>query len=478
LRSYRRPVLLAAVVALFAMLALVEGPASLAGGVSSVSAPTNRPTIVMIVTDDQRWDTLRYMPQTRRDLQFRGMKFSNAFVSNSLCCPSRATILTGNYSHTTGVYSNVPPNGGWETFHDGGAEASTIATWLRRDGYHTALIGKYLNSYGPGNLFVPPGWDRWVALDSANSRYYNYDLNVDGVDVHYGSAARDYSTDVIASYARREINATPADQPLFLYVATSAPHGPPVPARRDVGTITKGPAGWPPNFNEQNMQDKPRYMRDLRLEDASKESDRWRRTAETLGAVDDAVHTIVRALARTGRLSNAMIVFMSDNGLAFGEHRWTFKLTPYEESIRVPLLIRYDPLIPPGSVDQHLVTNLDLAPTFAQLAGAPHPATEGVPLEPLFSNPAPSWRSGFLLEHLSYKRGAGKPDPPSYCGVRARGRVFIHYASGFEEYYNLRKDPYQLRNAAYNRASRRSVHRLRVATRAMCVPLPPGMPPF
>jgi N-acetylglucosamine-6-sulfatase len=473
--------LFAVIAATYATLSLVAGPVVAAGGdgdhANASDVPTDRPNIVMIVTDDQRWDTLRYMPQTGHDLRAPGMKFNNAFVSNSLCCPSRATILTGNYSHATGVYTNTPPNGGWEAFHDGGAESSTVATWLHDDGYHTALIGKYLNSYGPRNLFVPPGWDRWVAIDEFNGSYYNYELNVDGVDVHFGTAPEDYSTDVIAEYASDEIRTTPADQPLLLYVATFAPHGPPTPAPRDVGTVANGPSEWPPNFNEQDMHDKPRYLRDLRMVDAPQQSQRWRRMAETLGAVDDAVHTIVQALDQTDRLSNTMIVFTSDHGLAFGEHRWTFKLTPYEESIRVPLLIRYDPLIPPGSVDGHLVTNLDLAPTIAQLAGAPAPAMEGAALEPLFSDPGSSWRSGFLLEHLTYRLD-NLTTPPTYCGVRSQGRVFIHYASGFEEYYRLRKDPYQLQNAAYDRNARRSVRRLRRATRAMCVPLPPGMPAF
>jgi N-acetylglucosamine-6-sulfatase len=468
-----------ALVVLFVIFS-VEGPAFAAGGDgdggNASAALTDRPSIVIILTDDQRWDMLHYMPQAKQDLQVPGVTFANAFVSNSLCCPSRASILTGNYSHTTGVYTNTPPHGGWDAFHDGGAETSTLATWLHDDGYHTALIGKYMNSYGPRNLFVPPGWDRWVAFDELNGRYYQYDLNVDGVDVHYGTKPADYSTDVIAKYARSEINSTPFDQPLFLFVSTFAPHGPPTPAPRDVGTIGKGPNRWPPNFNEQNMHDKPKYLRDLPMVNASNESKRWRHTAESLGAVDDAVHTIVRALDRTGRLSNTMIVFTSDNGLTFGEHRWTNKLTPYEESIRVPLLIRYDPLIPPRSVDGHLVTNLDLAPTIAQLAGAPAPAMEGAALEPLFSDPGSSWRSEFLLEHLT--DGRGKPNPPTYCGVRSRDRVFIHYASGFEEYYRLRKDPYQLQNAAYDRSARRSVRRLRRTTRAMCVPRPPGMPAF
>jgi arylsulfatase A-like enzyme len=204
--------------------------------------------------------------------------------------------------------------------------------------------------------------------------------------------------------------------------------------------------------------------------------------AESLGAVDDAVHDVIGALRTAGRLQNTMIAFTSDNGMAFGEHRWTSKLVPYEESIRVPLVIRWDGVVSAGALDPHLVANVDLAPTFAQAAEAPAPATDGRSLLPVLSGDAVGWRRVLLLEHLllegrsrSY-RGIG-PGPPSYCGVRSRHRLFVHYASGFEEYYDLRVDPYELRNAI-GEPSGGWVKRLRGETRRLCQPLPPGMRPF
>jgi arylsulfatase A-like enzyme len=440
------------------------------------------PNIVLILTDDQRWDTLRFMPHVREDLMSQGMTLPNAFVSNPLCCPSRASILTGNFSHTTGVYSNAPPGGGWPAFHDGGAENSTIATWLHDAGYRTALVGKYLNDYGPDNPFIPPGWDRWVAFEASSANYFDYTLNVDGGLVSYGNGAADYSTDVLAAYAVDDIEQVPSDQPLFLYLATTAPHGPATPAPRDEGTVLRGPSRWPPSFNERNMSDKPRYMRGLPDVSEEEQSSRYVKMVESLQAVDDAVHDVIGALEATGRLQNTMIVFTSDNGIAFGEHRWTSKLVPYEDSIRVPLVIRWDGVVSPGAVDRHLVANIDLAPTFAEAAEVAAPAADGRSMLPVLSGEAVGWRKLLLLEHLLHhkglrlNRGLG-PGPPTYCGIRGQHRLFVHYGSGFEEYYDLRLDPYQLRNMI-GEPSNGWITRLRDATRRLCQPLPPGMSPF
>jgi arylsulfatase A-like enzyme len=444
-------------------------------GTTHVRRGSMPPNIVLILTDDQRWDTLRFMPHVRQDLMTNGTTFRNAFVSNSLCCPSRSTILTGNYSHTTGVYTNVAPTGGWHAFHDLGAETSTIATWLHDAGYHTSLVGKYLNEYGPDNPFVPPGWDHWVAFENEHA-YYDYTLNVDGSFVPYGHEAADYSTDVLADYAVRDIEEAPSDQPLFLYLAPTAPHGPITPAPRDIGTVFGDKTNWPPNFNERDVSDKPGYVRALRFVDEEKLSRRFVKTVETLRAVDDAVHDVVGALRSAGRLDNTLIMFASDNGIAFGEHRWTYKLVPYEESIRIPLVVRWDGVVPPGSEDRHVVANIDVAPTFAEAAGLVPPPVDGRSMVPLLRGGDVSWRQMFLLEHLTYSATHNKT-PPTYCGVRSQHRVFVHYASGFEEYYDLRHDPYELRNAI-DRPSGGWVTQLRSATRRLCQPRPPGMPPF
>ena len=169
-----------------------------------------RPNVVLVLTDDQRWDTLNVMPTVQRQLVDRGVTFENAVVVNPVCCPSRASTLTGRYSHSTGVYNNGGPYGGWPSFRT--REGSTIATWLRSGGYRTGFFGKYLNNYG--TRFVPPGWSRWVAFAPPNvENYYTYRLNIDGSMVDYGSDPGDYSTDVLAAKATDFIDRTAAPAP-------------------------------------------------------------------------------------------------------------------------------------------------------------------------------------------------------------------------------------------------------------------------
>ena len=189
---------------------------------SSRSFDFHHPNIVFILTDDQRLDTLSFMPNVKELLAAHGVTFTNAFVTTSLCCPSRASILTGQYSRHTGVLSNVPPDGGAPSLRD----ASTVATWLHDGGYRTALVGKYLNAYNLLDGRIPPGWDYWAAIDNdaERSHYYDFTLNENGRLVHYGTGPADYTTTVLGKLAAAFVeNARP---PFFLYLATVAPHDP------------------------------------------------------------------------------------------------------------------------------------------------------------------------------------------------------------------------------------------------------------
>ncbi|TML01971.1 MAG: hypothetical protein E6G40_01675, partial [Actinobacteria bacterium] len=321
-----------------------------------------KPNIVLILTDDQRWDEMQ-MPTVQSELIGKGVDFVNGFVVNSLCCPSRTTILTGKYSHGTDVYSDGPPHGGFDTFKP--EDGSTVATWLHDAGYRTGLVGKYLNGYKRATAsYVPAGWDRWVAATSGT--YYNYSLSVDGSLVSYGRQASDYSTDVLASYATDFIQSAPPEQPLFLYFAPRAPHVPTiVPPRYKQACPDLQPLR-PPSYNEADVSDKPAFIQALarlsRTQRAKVDADH-RHHCQMLLAVDDAVQAIRGALEATGRLSTTLIVFASDNGIQFGEHRWTSKQVPYEESIRVPMVVRYDPMTRgSATVSDHLLLNLDFAP--------------------------------------------------------------------------------------------------------------------
>src|SRR5262245_11249060 len=224
------------------------------------------PNVVLILSDDQRWDTLWAMPNVQADLVGKGVLFSQSFVTDSLCCPSRTSILTGDYSHTTGIYKNGPPNGGFQSFD----ESTTIATWLHAAGYRTGLVGKYLNGYYPKNAaHIPPGWDRWFALLQQNSTtteaayYYNYSVTDQGVTKTYGATDADYSTDRFAAQADDFIRTTDASTPLFLAFTPSAPHEPATPPTRYLNSFADLPPYRPPNYNEVDVSDKPAYIQAL-----------------------------------------------------------------------------------------------------------------------------------------------------------------------------------------------------------------------
>lgn len=433
---------------------------------------TQLPSIVFIVSDDQRWDTMRWMPLTRRLLGAHGLTFRNAFVTNPLCCPSRASILTGRYSHGTGVWANSSPNGGWSSF---AAEGSTLPVYLQEAGYETALVGKYLNGYD-GSI-VPPGWSRWVGM--SDSDYYGYTLNVDGTTQRHGNDPSEYSTRVLADHAVGVIEGT--DAPLFLMVTPFAPHAegdgkrdgvkdlPVPPARLDtVGDL--GGAFRSPAWNERDVTDKPAWVRAHAPLDAAaiREIDRFRREQlRALGPLDVAVGRIVDALRRTERLDDALIVFLSDNGYSWGEHRWHSKQVAYEESIRVPMIVRADALIDrPGTAVDELALNIDLAPTAADFAGVTYPAVDGTSLVPLFRRGGEDLRSWFLIEHTATSDRT--PAPPDYCAIRDERHTYVRYATGETELYDLRADPHQLENLAATPRGRRIAPRMERRIASSC----------
>jgi N-acetylglucosamine-6-sulfatase len=456
------------------LTALLAMALAAAGIGAETAAAQTQPSVVLIITDDQRWDTLSVMPTVQSELVSRGVTFTNAFVTNALCCPSRATFLTGKYSHGTGIYLNRRPHGGAANFK----ASSTVATWLNRRGYSTALVGKYLNNYvGPAR---PPGWDRWVAFSGAPN-YYHYRLSVDGTTVAHGGQELDYSTDVLAAEADSFIRT--ATGPLFLHFSPFAPHFrradalDVTPAVRHAGTFAGLPGWRPPNYNEPDVSDKPAWLR-LRTPSLTPEiqakGDTFRqRQLEALLAADDAVATIIDALNDTGRLSNTLVIYASDNGNDWGEHRRFSKLVPYETSIRIPLVVRYDALVAAPRTDDRLAVNIDVAPTIADAADVIAPGADGRSLLPALANPGLGWRNDFLLEHLGVADGI----VPTYCGVRNRTQTYIQYGTGEEEIYDLAADPFQLENQARNPAFRRPLASFRQRTRALCNPPPPRFRP-
>jgi N-acetylglucosamine-6-sulfatase len=219
---------------------------------------TAKPNIVLILADDMRKDDLKYMPKARAVLKDTGMSFSNAFVSNALCCPARATIMRGQYAHNTGVWSNMTntAEGGWRAYRTNGLEQDNVATRLKAAGYKTGLFGKYFNGYNQGNTYIPPGWDRWFAVGAF--RYYDYDVNDQGIIRHFGTQDNDYVTDVLGRQTESFVGRSSSEgKPFFAYVAPIAPHGPSTPAPRDSHVYDGLKAPRSPSFNERDVSDSP-----------------------------------------------------------------------------------------------------------------------------------------------------------------------------------------------------------------------------
>lgn len=434
---------------------------------------TRPPTIVMILTDDQRWDTLLTMPQVQRHLVAHGVTFTNAFVVNSYCCPSRASILTGNYSHTTGIWTNGEGGwGGFARFHALGEERSTVATRLQAAGYRTALVGKYLNNYGLAGAYVPPGWDEWFSFSMANGAYYDYLVNHDGRLEYYGDGRGDHSMPVLTNEAVHIIRETPEGQPLFLYFAPFAPHVPATPEPRD-GNAVRVPRPSA-SFNEADVSDKPPFIRKRSLVGEGQRAGWWRAQLISLQDVDRAVGRLVEALRATGRLDDALVVFTSDNGIMTGEHRWTHKLVAYEDSIRVPLVIRFGQDTWDGWTDARPVLNIDLAPTFVAVGARTAMPADGRSLVPVLERTGGGWRQRFLIEHVAIDPAG----PPTFCAVRGTRWKYTRYADGFEELYDLRRDPSEMTNLAGTATAQDRLSQMRRITRNRCVPRPPGMPVF
>ena len=422
----------------------------------TVTAAAAPPNIIFILTDDMRKDDMMYMPKTHSLLREPGMGFRNAFVSNALCCPSRATIMRGQYSHNNGVWSNSSTDsssttsGGWQAYQDNGNEADNVATRLDSAGYRTGLFGKYLNNY-TNTTFQPQGWDRWFAAFSAgDARYFNYDVNDQGTIRHFGTSASDYKTDVISRQTNAFIsNSAAAGTPFFAHVAPIAPHDPATPAPSDLHAYDGVRAPRLTSFNEKDVSDKPSWIRQLpRLtsDQIAAVDNRHEKRVESLQAVDDLVEGVVSELKNAGVLSNTYIFFTSDNGFHHGEHRipWQ-KWRPYEEDIQVPLVVR-GPGVVAGSTTYNLALNTDYLPTFTNLAGAQRPPyVDGRSLEPVLHENATSWRSAILLE-------AAANYSPAYRGIRTVNtstitrRKYVEYTGGARELYNLEADDYELTN--------------------------------
>jgi N-acetylglucosamine-6-sulfatase len=417
---------------------------------AGAGSATEQPNIVFVLTDDLDYASAKKMPQITSLLVDQGTSFEEAFVSFPVCCPSRATILTGLYTHNNGVEGNSPPSGGFRKFRNDGIEENTIAASLREGGYRTAFFGKYLNGYGRGDrTYVPPGWDEWYGKLNGQ-KLYDYSINENGEEVSYGSEEGDFFTDVLSGQATDFVSrAAQGDQPFFAYVAPTAPHGPATPAERHEGEFAEEEAPRSPSFDEEDVSDKPSWIRNMDLvsnKQASQIEKRHEKRLNSMLAVDEMVASLIQELEDAGELDNTFIVFTSDNGFHGGEHRIkSGKRTPYEESARVPLFVR-GPGVPAGSKIERLALNTDFAPTFAALASVEFSA-DGRSLAPLLGGEDAPWRTSILLEAFTNEESAGEQaNLPNYQAVRTDTHKYVEYNNGETELYDLEADPYELDN--------------------------------
>jgi N-acetylglucosamine-6-sulfatase len=510
-------------------------------------AEGQKPSFVVIQTDDETMEELYQgvrmangleefaMPNTLQLLGEKGITFNRYYTPYSLCAPSRISLLTGRYAHNNHVQGNVPPNGGWTGFQSRLAYSHNLATWLQGAGYRTIHIGKILNGYGdppysPGTE-VPPGWSSWhTILNSDTDHYaYGYLMNNNGVvEGPYGDSGswetREYGeiddagcpyaplngkpcfyeTDKFNQLAAEELAATPAEQPFYMQVDYTSPHGDfrkpagPQVATRDFGRFSTAPL--PDNraegFNEGNVNDKPRFIREAPYLSATEIHTYrvyYQHCLESLISVDEGVKEILDELGGLGRLRNTYVIFTSDNGFFFGQHRLVGgKFLAYEPSTHLPLIIR-GPGIKPDTSTGQLVNTIDIAPTILELAEvAPDKSIDGVSLVPYMKEPTLRSRRPLLFESfvqtddveqngqasaeepaatertdagpasgkLGLKGVSARPvtgknpaahasevaPPKNYYGIRLGPYKYIEWPDGEKELYDINKDPYELNN--------------------------------
>jgi arylsulfatase A-like enzyme len=428
-------------------------------------AQPQRPNVLILETDDQTLAEMEVLPNVRRLIGGQGVTFDNNFDSFSLCCPSRASLLTGQYSHNNGVRGNKLPEGGYYKLDS----TNTLPVWLQRAGYYTMHVGKYLNGYGTRDQHeIPPGWSDWHgSVDPTTYRYYNYMLNENGQLNIYCARPEPscYQTDVYRDKANQLIRGRVGQGPWFMWVAFLANHsgGPheaddpngqntPVPAPRYKNRLQNTPMPRPPNFNERDIRDKPRPVRRplLTQRQIANVQENWQQRRETLMAVDDAVVSIVDTLRSTGQLDNTLILFTSDNGFFHGEHRIRAgKVLLYEPSIHVPLLMRWtgNRSLPRGVHRKQLTMNVDYTQTILGAVGAgarPERVEDGVNLIRLWRDGGVELGRDLLIDN--------QPGAAHFDGIRTRNYLYAEYANGDRELYDLRKDPYELASQHANPA--------------------------
>lgn len=438
---------------------------AMGAGAAGQTAGTRRRNVIFILSDDHRFDAMGFMhPQPwlrtpQLDTLARdGVHLKNAFVTTALCSPSRASILTGVYAHRHKIVDNntaIPPG------------TRFFPQLLQQAGYKTAFFGKW--HMGNGGDEPQPGFDKWVSFRGQGSYLPTpAGLNVDGKHV----PQKGYITDELTDYALDWMNTVSKDQPYFLYLSHKAVHADFVPAARHKGAYAHQKFQRPKTMDESgpNAQHRPMWVQNQRNSwhgvDFPYHSDLdideyYQRYAETLLAVDDSVGRVLDALRKRGQLDSTLVIYMGDNGFAFGEHGLIDKRTAYEESMRVPMLARCPEMFSGGRTVSEMVAGLDIMPTVLDAAGVRNPqGLDGRSMLPLLRGAGdPQWRKQLLYEYY-WERNF--PQTPTLHALRTDRYKYVHYYGiwDVDELYDIQEDPLETNNLIFNPERKNTIQEL------------------
>jgi N-acetylglucosamine-6-sulfatase len=436
--------------------------------VTALKPPAGRPAtpnIVMVLVDDFSMNLMtqdqgilqKSMPNLARMMK-DGVSFSHYYVTDSLCCPSRASIFTGLMPHNSGVFTNQPPNGGYGAYMTHGDDGKAFAVALHAAFYQTAMMGKYLNGYEPDSDPVAQGWSEWAVAGNA---YANFDYVLN----HNGALIRSplHLTDELSQLAQDYLTNSAAG-PFFLEVATFSPHAPFVPPLRYARAYSDLTYPKTPAYLAKPDAAAPEWLARMKTPDAAEQArmlQSFLNRVRSDKGIDDMIGALRQKLADLGLADNTYVIFTSDNGFHMGEYSLeTGKLTPFDTDINVPLVV-VGPGIPAGTTMDATAMNIDLAPTFTAWTGAAgNPDMDGHSLDALLKGqPAGPWRQIAVVEHKHDdgnspndpdRPGKKSGNPPDYTALRLPGAMYVEYTdgSGVIGYYDLKSDPYELRNVA------------------------------
>lgn len=385
-----------------------------------------RPNFLIIITDDQRYDTMEFMPNTQELIFDQGVTFSKAYITTPYCCPSRSSILTGLYAHNHGVLVN-----------EDGLNYKTVVEDMHNNGYYTGLVGKYLNSWDGSER---PEYDYWVSFWGGTvPSYYDPDLNVNGTWSKHTGYITYLFKDHVIQFLDKAANQR---KPFLLLFTPNAPHAPFTPAKEDTGLYQDLPPHRPENYNEEDNSDKPISISGKPLlteEEALQLDNIRRRQILTLTSLDRSIAEIMAKLEETGEMDNTVVIFISDNGHHWGEHRLDQKNTAYEESVKVPFAIRYPSLVSSPYTEDRLVSNIDIAPTLYELSETKMPEVmDGLSLVSLLNGTEEDWRTCLLMEAW--------PERGAWTAIHTGQYVYIENDGYISEFYDLKIDPYEMEN--------------------------------